>query len=142
MFLSLFLSIFIFFYHNQLAKNKRVQDKLRDEVNKHFDKNEQINFETLSDIAYLDQVFYEALRLHPPAVTTTKICTEPAELEFDGKKASIEKGINVYIPILQVHYDPDYYVEPLKFHPERFDDGALKDYLDRCVLMPFGAGPR
>ena len=134
--------LFIISYHKQLAKNKRVQDKLRDEVNKHCDSNGQINFETLNEMSYLDQVFHEALRLHPPATVLSKLCTETADLEYDGKKVTVEKGISVYIPILQIHYDSEYFLEPTKFHPERFDDGAMKDYLDRCVFIPFGAGPR
>jgi len=143
MFTFLFILKLIFFcYQNQLGKNKRVQDKLRDEVNKHWNNNNQINFETLNELSYLDQVFHEALRMHPPATILSKACTETADLEFDGKKVTVEKGLSVYIPVYSIHYDSDYFLEPKSFHPERFDDGAMKDYLDRCVFMPFGAGPR
>ena len=93
-------------------------------------------------MSYLDQVFHEALRMHPPLVTSSRLCSENVELEFDGKKVTVEKGMSVFIPYLCVHYDPENFLEPKKFHPERFDDGAMKDYLDRCVLMPFGGGPR
>ncbi|CAG9805404.1 unnamed protein product [Chironomus riparius] len=126
----------------EIGKSKRVQDKLRDEVNNHWDNNGQINFETLSELTYLDQVFHEALRLHPPAVMTSKMCSETTDLEYDGKKVTVEKGLSVYIPIYSLHYDSQHFLEPKKFHPERFDDGAMKDYLDRCVFLPFGAGPR
>lgn len=91
---------------------------------------------------YLDQVFHEALRMHPALVTSSRLCSEDVDLEYDGKKVRVEKGMNVFIPYLSVHYDPENFLEPNKFHPERFDDGAMKDYLDRCVLMPFGGGPR
>ncbi|KAL7036965.1 hypothetical protein ACKWTF_009018 [Chironomus riparius] len=135
-------SIAISYALYELAKNKRVQDKLRVEVNKHCDDNGLLNFETLNDIAYLDQVFHEALRLHPPALLTSRMCTETVDLEHDGKKVTVEKEKNVFIPIMQIHYDSEYYLEPKSFQPERFDDGAMKDYLDRCVFLPFGAGPR
>jgi cytochrome P450 len=124
----------------QLANNKRVQDKLRDEVNKHFDEDGKINFEALNELSYLDHVFYEALRLHSPAVMTTRVCTDEVELEHDGQKVFIEKDMNVIIPILQLHYDPEIFLEPTKFHPERFDDGGLKSFRDRGVLLPFGDG--
>ncbi|KAL7036966.1 hypothetical protein ACKWTF_009019 [Chironomus riparius] len=126
----------------EIGNNTRVQDKLRDEINKNCNKSGLISYETLTELPYLDQVFHESLRLHPPAVMISKQCTEKTDLEFDGKRVTVEKGINVFIPILQVHCDSDYYFEPDKFYPERFDDGAMKDYLDRCVFMPFGAGPR
>ena len=93
-------------------------------------------------MTYLDQVFHEALRLHPPAPFTTRICSESTELEFDGKTVKVDKGICVYIPILQVHTDSENFIEPTSFQPERFDDGAVKSYMDRCSFMPFGAGPR
>ncbi|CAG9805402.1 unnamed protein product [Chironomus riparius] len=126
----------------ELANNKRVQDKLRNEINNNRDENGQLSFEKLQEMSYLDQVFHEALRMHPPLVTSSKMCSENVDLEYDGKKVTVEKGINVYIPILEVHYDPENFLEPKKFHPERFDDGAMKDYVDRCVFMPFGGGPR
>lgn len=50
----------------------------------------------------------------------------------------IEKGIEVFIPVLGLHMDENYYEEPEMFKPERFLDGneAGKIYL------PFGDGPR
>lgn len=39
---------------------------------------------------------------------------------------------------------PEYYPDPLFFNPERFDEqhGGVKAFRDRCVLLPFGDGPR
>jgi cytochrome P450 family 28 len=93
---------------------------------------------------YLDQVFNEALRMHSPAVFTSRLCTEPIELNFEGQKAPIEKDINVYIPIHQIHYDPEYYPNPEEFKPERFDpeNGGLKAFKDKGVFLTFGDGPR
>ncbi|CAG9805403.1 unnamed protein product [Chironomus riparius] len=126
----------------ELGKSKRVQDKLREEIKNNANKNGQISFEKLQEMSYLDQVFHEALRMHPPLVTSSRLCSEDVDLEYDGKKVTVEKGMSVFIPYLSVHYDPENFLEPKNFHPERFDDGAMKDYLDRCVLMPFGGGPR
>lgn len=111
-------------------------------MNKRFDKNGQIDFETLGELSYLDQVWNEGLRKHPPAPFTTRICNENTQLAYDGKVAKIEKGICLLIPILQAHNDPENFVEPTRFYPERFDDGKAKEYLDRGCFMPFGAGPR
>jgi cytochrome P450 len=56
-------------------------------------------------------------------------------------KVKIEKGQRVFIPLLSIQHDPDYYHDPKEFLPERFDDG-IKPFLDRGVLLPFGHGPR
>ena len=82
--------------------------------------------------------------MHSPAFFTFRICTEPVTLEFEGQKASIEKGINVYIPVHQLHHDPKFYNEPETFKPERFDpeNGGTKAFRDKGVFLPFGDGPR
>ena len=133
-------------YHldSQLARNKHVQDKLRVEINRNCDKDGKINFEVLNELPYLDQVWNETLRMHSPAAFISRICTEAVTLEFEGQKASIEKGINVYIPLHQLHYDPEFYDEPETFKPERFDpeNGGTKAFRDKGVFLPFGDGPR
>lgn len=93
---------------------------------------------------YLDAVFNETLRMHPPATFTSRVCTEPITLEFKGQKVAIEKGMNIYIPIYQLHYDPDIFEDPETFKPERFDNehGGLKAFKDKGVFLPFGDGPR
>lgn len=129
---------------SQLANNKHVQDKLRVEINENCDKDGKINFETINEIPYLDQVWNETLRMHSPAVFNTRKCTESIVLESGGYKAPIDLGINIYIPIHQIHYDPEYYDEPETFKPERFDpeNGGVKAFKDKGVFFPFGDGPR
>lgn len=129
-------------FHSQLAKSKRVQDKLREEVNKHFDENGKISYDDLHEISYLEYVFYETLRLHSPAMVTSRRCEEDTELEFEGKRVAVKKGENLIIPISSLHLDENIYPQPNSFFPERFEDGGLKSYRDRCVLIPFGDGPR
>ena len=127
-----------------MGRNKHVQDKLRVEIDKNCDSKGKINFETINELPYLDQVWNETLRMHSPATFTSRTCTESVTLEFDGQKASLEEGINVYIPIQQLHYDPEFYEEPETFKPERFDpeNGGVKAFKDKGVFLPFGDGPR
>lgn len=60
----------------------------------------------------------------------------------NGSKVQIEKDVTVLISILNIHYDPEYYENPEKFMPERFDDGKLKEYKNKGVYLAFGGGPR
>jgi cytochrome P450 len=131
-------------FRSQLGKNKHVQDKLRVEVENHRGTEGKISFEALNEMPYLDAVLNETMRMHPPTMFTNRICTEPTTLEFDGRKVVIEKGINVYIPIRQLHYDPEIYEDPESFSPERFsaERGGIKAFKDLGAFLPFGDGPR
>lgn len=127
----------------ELAKDERVQNKLRKEILENLDEDGKINFEKLHELQYLDQVFYEGLRLHPPATFTTKECSDFYELEgLKGHKYPVYKGTSALIPIYCLHRDPEYFPHPDTFNPERFDDGGIKSFRDKCVLIPFGEGPR
>lgn len=122
----------------RLGRNQNVQAKLRDELNEIDDDN--LTFDKVNDLVYLDQVFYETLRLHPPLPYTTRICSE--DWQIDGMK--IEKGSSIWLPIHSIHRDAEYFHDPEDFFPERFDpeNGGVKAFRDRCELIPFGDGLR
>lgn len=130
----------------ELARNPIPQDKLREEIKANLDDDgKHISFETIMELEYLDQVFYEALRLHPPMVYTTRVCSESFEVDgAKGHKYQMQKGDVAMIPIYSIHRDPDHFSHPESFEPERFDasNGGVKAFTDRCVLMPFGLGER
>ncbi|KAM0734447.1 Cytochrome P450 6k1 [Formica fusca] len=53
----------------------------------------------------------------------------------------IEKGTPVYISMLGLHYDPEYFPNPNKFDPERFNEENKRNR-PPCVYFLFGDGPR
>jgi len=53
----------------------------------------------------------------------------------------LEKGMPVYISMLGMHYDPEYFPDPEKFNPERFSEENKRNILP-CTYFPFGEGPR
>lgn len=123
----------------QIAKNDRIQEKLRDEVTRHCNKEGKISFDSLQEMDYLEKVFYESLRLHPPMTSIARICNETIGIDSDGKRLIVEEGIRVIIPIKSIHHDSEIFMEPQKFHPERFDY-TLKSNIEECLLLPFGEG--
>jgi cytochrome P450 family 6 len=54
---------------------------------------------------------------------------------------TVEKGIQLVIPIEAIHNDPQYFPEPDRFDPERFSEEA-KRKRHHYVYLPFGEGPR
>lgn len=45
------------------------------------------------------------------------------------------------IPAYAIHHDPEYYPDPEKFIPERFEPEQVKSR-PNCTFLPFGDGPR
>lgn len=70
-----------------LACDRRVQDKLRDELQTI--RSDKPTMEEISGLTYLDMVVRESLRLHPPIGNSERVATEddvlPLEKEFVDK---------------------------------------------------------
>lgn len=86
----------------------------------------------------------ETTRLCPFPFPIWKTCTESIDLtDYDGRSVHIEKGVKIILPINALHSHPDFYSNPDKFDPQRFDEstGGAKRLKDAGVFMPFGNGP-
>lgn len=89
-------------------------------------------------------MFLESLRLYPPALFLSKICTAdynlpPCTKSNNGIK--LEKDTPVVIPIYALHRDAKYFPNPEKFDPDRFSDSNKSNILKGSYL-PFGEGGR
>lgn len=56
-------------------------------------------------------------------------------------KYVIPAGTLVTIPVVGIHYDPEFYPDPEKFDPERFSPEMVKAR-NKVEWLPFGDGPR
>lgn len=84
-------------------------------------------------------MFLETLRKYAPVPVLFRKCS----LDYTIPKTDIriEKDTFVIVPIQELHYDPEYYAEPEKFEPERFND-ENKSKIPPYAYLPFGEGPR
>ena len=84
------------------------QEKLRIQINEEIvDVKGKINYEKMLEHEYLNQVFYEALRLHQPIGLYNRECTEEINLDCgNGNIYKIKKGMGVNVPINSIHRDP------------------------------------
>lgn len=77
--------------------------------------------------------------MYPPLPVLNRVCTE--DYVVPNSNVTIERGTNIVVPILGLHYDQEYFPEPNKFDPSRFNEeniGKITPY----TYMPFGDGPR
>ncbi|KAJ8959326.1 hypothetical protein NQ318_022012 [Aromia moschata] len=124
----------------ELALHPDVQEKLRKEINEVLEKHEnQLTYDTIMEMTYMDQVIYETLRKHPPLQQLFRICSKAYRVP--GTDVVIDEGTMVMVPIWGIHCDPEYYPDPEKFDPERFNE-ENKSKRPQFAWLPFGEGPR
>ncbi|XP_075215407.1 uncharacterized protein LOC142321295 [Lycorma delicatula] len=120
----------------ELANNPDIQEKLAQEVEKAGD---DLSYEELHDLKYLDMVLNEVWRKYPAAGFLFRECKNNYKLP-DGK--ILEKGTIVNIPVLGIQRDPKYFPDPEKFDPERFNKTSPSHPIQSFSYLPFGEGPR
>lgn len=122
----------------ELAKQPKIQDRARQEI-RDLIKSGELTYENVSEMKYLYQVISETLRLYPPApIIDRKAVTD---YQIPGTDVVIEKGTAVYIPLMGLHKDPQYFEDPLRYDPDRFTE-ERKAEIKPFTYMPFGEGPR
>ncbi|KIP05980.1 hypothetical protein PHLGIDRAFT_119388 [Phlebiopsis gigantea 11061_1 CR5-6] len=87
-------------------------------------------------------VFYETLRMFPPAHNVPKKAAEDTALhtqDADGNKiiVPVPQGTGIILHLPGLHYNPRYWDDPYAFKPERF----LGDW-PRDAFLPFSSGAR
>ncbi|XP_011188839.1 probable cytochrome P450 6a14 [Zeugodacus cucurbitae] len=124
----------------ELAKNPQIQEKLRAEILTVLEKhNGELTYEGMMEMTYLDQVITETLRKYPPLAALTRVATD--DYKIPDTDITLEKGTHIYIPMKEIHYDPEIYENPEEFRPERFNPEEVEKRHPQAFLS-FGDGPR
>ncbi|XP_069354229.1 cytochrome P450 6B5-like [Maniola hyperantus] len=124
----------------EVGKHPEVQDRLQKEIDETFDKHDnEISYDVVANMEYLDMVMSEAMRLNPAIGFLTRKCVEDTVLPTGNIK--VNKGTNIMIPIYELHHDSKYHPDPEVFNPERFSAENKNNILD-ITYMPFGKGNR
>ncbi|KAF9529570.1 cytochrome P450 [Crepidotus variabilis] len=114
-----------------LSKHQDVQDKLREEVWTAFKDKEQLSYDDLNDLTYLDAICRETLRLYPPVPIVARITRQDTVLPLgapiqglDGREISeipIENNTNIIVSIIGCNRDPTLWGDDsLEWKPERW----------------------
>uniref|UniRef100_T1H5B1 Cytochrome P450 n=1 Tax=Megaselia scalaris TaxID=36166 RepID=T1H5B1_MEGSC len=85
---------------------------------------------------FLDRCVMETNRKYPGLPILNRICTQ--DYQVPGSKYTIKKGTPIIISLMGLHRDAEYFPNPMKFDPDRFENGNF----DQNAYMPFGEGPR
>ncbi|KAK5641584.1 hypothetical protein RI129_010131 [Pyrocoelia pectoralis] len=129
----------------EIAVNPFIQEKLQKEVDHVLKEcNGKLTYEVLLKMEYLDMVVSEALRKWPSAVVTDRLCVKPYTIqpEREGEKPlDLKKGDLISIIMYGMHWDENYFPNPERFDPERFNSENKRN-IAPYTYIPFGVGPR
>ena len=124
----------------ELARRPDIQERLRDEILQVIKSPlDEVDYDAIMSLKYLDAVMHESLRRYPPVVTIDRIASQDCEIKSLGIK--LKKGETIQIPIYAIHHQAEYHPDPYTFDPERFMPGNKEKMLP-CTFMPFMVGPR
>ena len=124
----------------ELACNESIQDKLYKELISASKTDDEIDYETLSKLPYLDAVLSETLRKYPPLIKLERLVCQD-KYELGGTGIILNKNDLVEVPVYALHHYSQYYPSPEEFRPERFLC-ENRDQIKPYTYLPFGAGPR
>ncbi|RZC32690.1 cytochrome P450 6a2, partial [Asbolus verrucosus] len=124
----------------EMAQNEGIRNKARTEISKVLEKHGgKLTYDAVMEMHYVDTVILETMRKYPPAPVFLRKCTKSYRIpETD---IIIEEGLSVLIPAYGLHRDPEYFPEPEKFDPDRFNEDNKRKIWD-YTYIPFGDGPR
>nr|CAD7260259.1 unnamed protein product [Timema shepardi] len=139
----------------ELALSPDIQTRLRQEILDVMSKNEEITYDSVQGMTYLDMVVSavelnmssalanyateaETLRKYTPFAFLDRVCSKDYVEPVTG--TIIEKGTTVYMSLHGLHTDPEYFPEPERFDPERFSE-ENKRSITPYTYLPFGEGP-
>lgn len=123
----------------ELAVNQECQEALYDEIKDHSDGSDELSYETIQALPYLDAVVHETMRMHPIVFALERVCSK--EYKLPGHDIIIPKGGIVRTLTVGICYDPEIFPSPKEFKPERFlkeNRGDRNPY----SFMGFSIGPR
>ncbi|CAJ0587463.1 unnamed protein product, partial [Mesorhabditis spiculigera] len=122
---------------HHLARHRDVQQRLREDIQDTVVEGEDLTFEHLAEMKYLDCVVKESLRLHP---TATKVSARIAERETELAGIHLPKGTMIQIDCYSMQRDPKLWGDDAEeFNPERWYSVTPEQ---QQAYVPFGAGPR
>jgi cytochrome P450 len=118
-----------------LGQNPEWQDKLRTEMNGIGVNGDMLPYEKMNDLVLTECAFKEALRLIPPVPSIPRRAIK--DFQFGGY--AIKAGTMVNINPTWTHRLAEYWPEPEKFDPLRFEPEKVRAR-HKYAWVPFGGG--
>lgn len=121
----------------ELSKNQSLQQQVQHEIDDILSsrKSKKVDFELMTELKYLECCIDETLRKYPPAPFLIRECGKTYLIP--DSNLVIEKGTPLIISTFGLQRDPDFFPNPEKFDPDRFNDENIHS-IQPFTYLPFG----
>lgn len=138
-------STLLSFAAQELLENRQLQDRLRAELveaKANVADGESITYDALMALPFLDMVVLETLRKWPSITCLDRKCVKDYALHLSsGQTVQLRTGDSISIPLHAIQNDPEYYADPERFDPDRFNAQRRSEIMPGTFLS-LGQGPR
>ncbi|KAK8013885.1 hypothetical protein PG990_007181 [Apiospora arundinis] len=124
-----------------VSTHPEVYQRLVEEVRGSLATEDDIRWEEVRNLRYLEATIHEALRLFPPSPASQQRVVPRGGATIDGHY--VPAGTTVAVPPWVSTHSAVHFHDPNEFRPERWlgeDEKYAKDHLN--ASLPFGTGPR
>ncbi|PRQ38938.1 putative 4-hydroxyphenylacetaldehyde oxime monooxygenase [Rosa chinensis] len=123
----------------ELATNIRVMKKAQEEIRNCIGNKGKATEIDTEQLQYLKMIVKETLRLHPsgPLLLPRETMSHFKVLSYD-----VDPKTTIFVNDWAISRDPEFWNDPEKFIPERFDDRSVDFKGQHFDFLPFGAGRR
>jgi len=115
-----------------------IQEKVYQEVMDNIGMEDDITYENVNSLTYMELVINESLRMYPPLpLLVSRECKETTVI--NGTTIPVNAVVDV--PVWSIHHDPNLWPDPEIFDPLRHTQEE-KSKRHPMAFLPFGVGPR
>lgn len=119
----------------ELLQHPDEMKKVRDELERVYQKGEEVTFQSLRELHQTERAVKEALRLHPPLF----ILLRAVMYDFEVGGYTVPKGAWVVVSPLVAHLEENLFSSASRFEPDRYAPGRAED-AQAFAYIPFGGG--
>lgn len=130
----------------EICGDHRVEANILNEVDQRLSSKpleEPLTLDDVERMSYIQKVWKETLRLHPPVAFLVR--TTSREVALRGSQVKLQKGTHVMALVKQAQTSPSLWRAPKSFVPERWGCGTEKGEGDKVPsgsYVPFSSGQR
>ena len=121
-----------------LGKHPEIAHKVRKMINKVIKTDEDITYDNLKQLHYIEWIMYEAIRMNGPI---NNLVARKAVVDHNLLDIPVTNGTGLIVGTVPNQYNPDLFEDPEVFRPERWDPEAEKT-MTPYSMIGFSGGPR